>query len=110
MKLLLDQNLSRRLIPILLRTFGGTKHVVLVGLDGADDDRIWRYARQHGFAIVSKDYDFLHRSIVRGHPPKVIQLRVGNGSTEDIGALLVGKKVEIRKFLKSKEESLLILD
>jgi predicted nuclease of predicted toxin-antitoxin system len=42
-------------------------------------------------------------------PAKVIQLRAGNGSTEEISALILGKKVEIRKFLNRKEESLLIL-
>jgi predicted nuclease of predicted toxin-antitoxin system len=108
-KLLLDQNLSRRLVAQLARAFAGTKHVVQVGLDGADDERIWRYAREHGYVIVSKDSDFMHRSTVRGHPPKVIQLRVGNGSTEEISAFLLGKKLEIRTFLKHKEESLLIL-
>ena len=38
--------------------------------------------------IVSKDTDFHQRSFLFGGPPKVVWIRVGNCSTEDIGALL----------------------
>ena len=34
-------------------------------LGGASDDRIWQYATDHGFAIVSKDSDFAERSALR---------------------------------------------
>ena len=78
-------------------------------MDGADDERIWRHAREHGFVIVSKDSDFMHRSVVRGHPPKVIQLRVGNDSTDALCELILSRKADIRTFLKLKDESLLIL-
>ena len=109
MKLLLDQNLSRRLVPELIRVFPGTRHVSGLGLEGADDERIWRFARDHGFVIVSKDADFLHRSIVRGHPPKVIQIRIGNASTDEIGRMLSRNRVTIRAFLRRKDEALLVL-
>ena len=84
MKLLLDQNLSHRLIEILSDPFPGSTHVRLLGLDQASDDDIWRYARDNGFAIVTRDTDFVERSIIRGHPPKVILLRIGNTSTANI--------------------------
>ena len=54
MRLLLDQNLSPR------------------GLQAADDDTVWRYAAEHGFAIISKDADFHERSFLLGHPPRVV--------------------------------------
>ena len=37
MKLLLDENLSRRVAALLDASFPGTTHVVLVGLERADD-------------------------------------------------------------------------
>ncbi|MCC6745088.1 MAG: DUF5615 family PIN-like protein [Acidobacteria bacterium] len=55
MKLLFDQNLSFRLTARLENLFPGSEHVRSAGLASADDAIIWEYARQHGFAIVSKD-------------------------------------------------------
>ena len=110
MKLLIDQNISHRLTQSLARIFPGSKHVVDLGLQGADDERVWKTARDGGFAILTKDSDFLYRSMIRGHPPKAIQLRVGNRSTDQIVLFLAAKKHEIRRFLKDRKESLLILD
>ena len=42
---------------------------------------VWEWAKQHEFTIVSKDTDFHQRTIVFGHPPKFIWLRVGNCQT-----------------------------
>ncbi len=44
MKLLFDQNLSPKLVNRLADLFPGSIHVLSVGLDCADDDRIWEYA------------------------------------------------------------------
>ncbi|MDT3777170.1 DUF5615 family PIN-like protein [Nitrospira sp. MA-1] len=37
-----------------------------------DDEAIGQLALEQSFVIVSKDSDFLHRSLLRRHPPKVI--------------------------------------
>jgi predicted nuclease of predicted toxin-antitoxin system len=58
MKLLFDQNLSYRLVPALESMYPGSVHIREVGLAMADDETVWNYARQHEFAIVSKDMDF----------------------------------------------------
>ena len=60
MRLLFDQNLSHRLVGQLADLFPESQHVRDVGLKAADDDQVWRYAKEHGFAIVSKDAD-LHK-------------------------------------------------
>ncbi|MCG2681665.1 MAG: hypothetical protein L6455_17125 [Kiritimatiellae bacterium] len=41
---------------------------------------------------MSKDSVFFHRALLRGHPPKVIYLRVGNCSTQHIIDFGVEKK------------------
>ena len=47
MTLLLDQNLSPRLVPALADLFPGSAHVRDVGLAAAsDDDEVWRYAAE----------------------------------------------------------------
>lgn len=58
MKLLLDENLSRRLVPQLADLFPGSTHVASVGLLQATDARLWEYAKAHDFAIVTADADF----------------------------------------------------
>jgi len=40
MKLLLDENLSRRIIPFLQTAFPGSSQVALLGLEGASDSEI----------------------------------------------------------------------
>lgn len=45
---------------------------------------MWEFAISQGFTIVSKDADFRQRSLVKGPPPKVIGLLVGNCTTGQI--------------------------
>lgn len=78
MKLLLDENISRRLLPFLQTAYPDSTQVVLEGLERADDRVIWRYARDHGFVIVTKDIDYYDLSLLWGAPPHVIWLQTGN--------------------------------
>ena len=109
MKLLLDENVSPRLVVLLASEHPGTTHVINAGLGGAGDDRVWRHARAGGFVIVSKDTDFRERSYVEGFPPKVIWLDVGNAGTLAILALLKRESQRIERFATQQEASLLIL-
>jgi predicted nuclease of predicted toxin-antitoxin system len=88
MKLLFDQNLSYRLVPALESLYPGSVHIRDVGLAMADDETVWNFAQQQGLVIVSKDMDFYYRSILFGHPPKVVWVRLGNCTTTQIEALL----------------------
>lgn len=72
MKLLLDANISRRLIPRISEAFPDSSHVASLGLGNVTDSEIWSYALGQGFVIVSKDEDFDQRALVSGPPPKVI--------------------------------------
>jgi hypothetical protein len=44
MKLLLDENLSRRLVPFLQHDYPGTNQVVLLGMESASDKEVWQKA------------------------------------------------------------------
>ena len=98
MRLLFDQNLSPRLVRILADAYPGSSHVRDLGLHSADDESIWEWARHEGFVIVSKDEDFHQRSFLLNHPPKVIWVRLGNCSTDDIAQLLKRRQDEIAAF------------
>ncbi len=64
MKFLLDQNLSHRLISDLLADFPDSRHVRDENLSHASDDEIWQFAIERGFTIITKDTDFLNRSLL----------------------------------------------
>lgn len=108
-KLLLDQHLSRKLVPMLEPMFPGTAHVVLHGLDHRSDDDVWEFARAGGFAIASKDEDYQVMSFARGHPPKVVWLRSGNGPTREVFAVLSRARAIMEEFDADDSRSLLVL-
>ena len=80
MKLLLDENLSRRLVPFLQHDYPGSIQVVLLGMQSASDKEVWQKARDDGYVIVTRDADFQELSLVWGQPPKVIRLKTLNQS------------------------------
>jgi predicted nuclease of predicted toxin-antitoxin system len=82
MKLLLDANISWKLVNILKQVFGECVHVDLIGLTmPAEDKDIWNYALNNGFTITTKDNDFLDLLELKGFPPKVVLLKTGNNSS-----------------------------
>jgi predicted nuclease of predicted toxin-antitoxin system len=80
MKLLLDENLSRRLVPFLQHDFPDSSQVVLLGMESASDKEVWQKAKDEGYVIVTRDADFQELSLVWGQPPKVIRLKTLNQS------------------------------
>jgi len=109
MRLLFDQNLSPRLPRLLADLYPNSAHVREVGLRDASDVQIWEYAKQNGFVIVSKDSDFQQRSLLHGHPPKFIWLRVGNCPVKVIEDLLRNQSVAIHNFGQDRIKSHLML-
>ncbi|MFO1029536.1 MAG: hypothetical protein U1F60_00520 [Planctomycetota bacterium] len=59
--------------------------------------------------IVSKDDDFQQRSFLRGAPPKVVWLVVGNATTSEVVAVLRAGSTAIARFVADTEASLLVL-
>jgi predicted nuclease of predicted toxin-antitoxin system len=88
LKLLFDQNLSRKLVTRLADIFPDASHVQFHDLTEADDSEIWEFAKAQGFCIVTQDADFAERSRLYGSPPKVIWLRCGNATTANVEAIL----------------------
>ena len=89
MKLLLDENLSRRLVPALQARFPGSSQVALLGLERASDAQLCEFADQHGFVICSKDDDFHRLVAARGYRPRLIHLALGNVSNDVVLAALL---------------------
>ena len=109
MKLLFDQNLSFRLIDVIAAAFPDSKHVKDFDLVRAPDADVWSFAQENGFTVVSKDADFVNLALLRGQPPKLIYIRVGNCATEQIGQLLLDSQKAIQEFLNDPIEAVLTL-
>ncbi len=95
MKLRLDENISRRLLPHLADAFPGSAHVALEGLQQASDIAVWQFARDHGLVVVSKDDDSTALSALRGRPPCLIKLSVGNCDNDQVLQVLLTQRDEI---------------
>lgn len=102
MKLLLDENLSRRLVPFLQHDYPESSQVVLLGLESASDQRVWQTARENGFVIVTRDADFQELSLILGQPPQVVRLDTPNQSRAATLKLLLESRPLIEDVLVSQ--------
>lgn len=104
MKLLLDQNLSHKLVERLSDIFPESKHIKDQKLDQANDMVVWHFPKEYGFSIVTQDSDFFEIAMMQGAPPKVIWLRSGNSSTPHIERLIRENALVITHFLADGEK------
>ena len=108
-QLLLDENLSERLLPLLSNRFPDVSHVRLLGLGGADDLTLCERARSEDEMLVTKDEDFLRLSVSHGFPPKVICLAIGNAGNAATASLLLDHVDSIETFSTHPEAGFLLL-
>ena len=99
MKLLLDQNISFRITNKIQDIFPVSKQVRDLGLENSKDSFLWNYAKENDYCIVTFDGDFYDMGIIKGSPPKVIWLRIGNTSTQIIEKVLRDNFELIKTFL-----------
>ena len=59
---------------------------------------IWAHAAAHGLALVTKDDDFEELSVLRGAPPKLVMIGLGNCTTVEVASLLRHHAGELAKF------------
>ena len=103
MKILIDQNISFRLVNRVTDIFPEIKQVRELGLENATDREIWECARREGFTILTFDVDFFNYSVVWGFPPKVIWLHASNQTTSHIETLLKKNLVAIVNFIEDTD-------
>lgn len=108
-RLLIDENLSEQLVRELAQQFPDSLHVRLLGLAGASDIRLWSMAATEGCVLVTKDEDFVKLSVLRGPPPKVLWLNVGNAATSVVASLLLQHADAIEAFVAHPELGALAL-
>jgi predicted nuclease of predicted toxin-antitoxin system len=108
-KLLLDENLSRRLVRRIEDLFPESRHVSSEGLMQVPDAAVWAYARKNGFVIISADSDFYELAITLGPPPKVIWLKGCDYPTAAIEKVIRSQSIRIADFGMDPEQAVLVL-
>lgn len=109
MRLLFDEQLSVRLCSMLANVYPDSLHVEQIELNGASDEAVWGAAAEHGCVLVTKDEDFHRLSVLRGAPPKVIWVRLGNVPTEEVARLLRERREDILQFASQDDVTFLSL-
>ena len=109
MRLLFDENLSEALLPLLSDLYPGSLHVRSIGRGGASDTDVWAIAAREGCILVTRDADFVHLSVARGAPPKVVWIGLGNCPNADIVTLLRRRHADIAGFAECDEPTFLAL-
>jgi len=77
-RFLIDAQLPPALARWLVAQGQAAEHVNDVGLDGADDRRIWEHALREAAVIVTKDEDFAIRKSMEPSGPVILWVRIGN--------------------------------
>jgi predicted nuclease of predicted toxin-antitoxin system len=101
MRLLFDQNISFRIVRKLRDIYPESRQIRELGLENFTDIKIWNYAKTHNFTIVTFDTDFYDISLLRGIPPKIIWLRIGNTKTENLIKVLRENSDLINEFVNN---------
>jgi predicted nuclease of predicted toxin-antitoxin system len=108
MKLLLNANISWRLVARLKPFFEDCAHVDLIGLAvPAKDKDIWNYAIDFQMMIVTNDENYLDLVNLKGFPPKIILLRNPNHSSKFIENILIKHKADIEALSLSSDTGVL---
>jgi len=102
-KLLFDQNISFRILSKISSYFPESKQVRDLGIENFSDVEIWKFAKGNNFTIVTFDADFYDLANLKGHPPKIIWLRLGNTKTDFLAEVLNSRNSIIKDFILSKE-------
>ena len=103
MKLLFDQNISFRIIAKLQDLLPLASQVRLLGLENSTDFEIWDFAKTNEFTIITFDTDFYDISLIKGTPPKIVWLRIGNTSTKQLASCSRSNYDLIREFIQNTD-------
>jgi len=110
MKLLFDNNISHKLVARISDIFPNSTHVMTINLDESEDDKIWEHAKENDFISVTKDADFNEISLLKGFPPKVVWIRIGNCKIADIEKIIRNNNIVINEFYRNQNSGIIEID
>jgi predicted nuclease of predicted toxin-antitoxin system len=108
-RLLLDENLSVRLVPALIDVFPGSDHVRTLQGTHVSDTALWELAGDGDYVLTTRDEDLIGTSVLRGTPPKILWLNTGHSRNAVIAALIKSHAVDIERFVADADLSFLAI-
>jgi len=100
MKVLIDQNISHRIVPEIASLFDELVHLKTNNWINWNDHDIFMSARELNYdAVITLDEDFNKLLLQHGTPPKIIWLKTGNCSTAKLASVIISNKDIIANFL-----------
>lgn len=85
MNFLIDVQLPPRLAPWLEAKGFEARHAMdIAGGLTMPDAALWEIGKNSSEIIISKDWDFYERALLKGSPPQVLHIALGNCSTADL--------------------------
>lgn len=109
MNLLIDANISWRIVKILNSYFSTIIHAKDLNVkQPAKDIEIWNYCKTNNFTIITHDNDFEKMLLAKGGTPKLIILKSFNKNSLELANLILNQKQEIESFISNSE--LMILE
>lgn len=109
MKRLLDENLRYRMGRQRHASDIDAQHLASLGLKGKSDEPLWRYARDEGWMIVSRENDVRQLAFLRGAPPKGVWLSCRNASTDTLASCLIHAIARLKAFQAEPGTALRVL-
>ena len=103
MKFLFDQNISFRLVKKIQDLFPNSVQVREIKMEDQPDLSVWKFAKENQFTIITFDSDYADLAAFYGAPPKIIWLRTGNMTTDNLEILLRRSSEKIKDFIQNDE-------
>lgn len=108
MRLIADENISWRL-KRLIQEWEILPVNEITSVERLSDRMIWQFAKANDYTILTFDEDFSDLQNLLSFPPKIIWLRTGNVSTNQVAEILIKYNNSIIDFLTDEESGLLEL-
>lgn len=101
LRLLIDENISWRLKRTLAEwDILPANEISITGK--ITDKIIWQHARLNNYTILTFDEDFVELQNLYGYPPKIIWIRMGNVTTQEIAQRLTHLSPTILNFIQDE--------
>lgn len=78
MRFLVDNQLPRALVQLLIQAGHQAVHVLDIELARSNDHAIWKYAAEYGCVLISKDADFAELAVIAPFRVPLIWVRLRN--------------------------------
>ena len=109
MKLLIDQNISHKIIDSISDIYPESIHVTELNLAEDTDLQIWEYALVNDFVFLTTDSETCNRNVISTNSPKIICIKSEVVTTTKVEWTLRVNQETIEQFINSNDISSCLL-